>query len=99
MVAVSVLPRLWCAFAVGLLLLPPAPVAAASNLAVQQIGAVSGEIAPAIGSEVTMVPFSPQRDARTAPIILAPGKLFVRRDGEQVAGLRLAGQQRAPAGV
>ena len=90
MVAVSVLPRLWCAFAVGLLL-PPAPVAAASNLAVQQIGAVSGEIAPAIGSEVTMVPFSPQRDARTAPIILAP--LFVRRDGEQVAGLRLRGQR------
>jgi hypothetical protein len=91
MARLSVSPRLgwWWAFVVGLLLLS-APVAPAGTLVVQQIGELSGEVAEAVAADVNIVPFSPAIDARTTPIILAPGKIFVRRDGNQVAGLRPA---------
>jgi hypothetical protein len=54
----------------------------------QQIGEVSSEVADAVGAEVTVVPFSPDIDARTTPIIVAPGEAFVHqgRPG-QVGGL------------
>ena len=44
---------------------------------VQQIGDLSGEVAEAVAAEVTVVPFSPAIDARTTPIIVAPGETFV----------------------
>jgi hypothetical protein len=55
---------------------------------VQQIGELSGEVAEAVGEQVNVVPFSPQIDARTTPIIVAPGEAFVQqgRPG-QVGGL------------
>ena len=55
---------------------------------VQQIGEVSSEVAEAVAAEVTVVPFSPNIDARTTPIIVAPGEAFVHqgRPG-QVGGL------------
>ena len=53
----------------------------------QQIGDLSGVIAEAVASEVTVVPFSPRLDARTTPIILATGKAYIRRGGKRVAGL------------
>jgi hypothetical protein len=90
MVAVSVLPRLRWAVVVWVLLFPSAAVEAANSLVVQQIGDMSGPIAEAVGSEVTVVPLSRDLDPRTMPIVLAPGKIFVRRGSEQVAGLRPA---------
>jgi hypothetical protein len=57
---------------------------------VQQIGELSGPSAAAVAAAVTVVPLSADLDARTTPLILAPGKIFVRRDGKQVAGLRPA---------
>jgi hypothetical protein len=58
---------------------------------VQQIGEVSSEVAEAVAAEVTVVPFSPNIDARTTPIIVAPGEAFVHqgRPG-QVGGLSRA---------
>ena len=55
---------------------------------VQQIGEVSSEVAEAVAAEVDVVPFSPAIDARTTPIIVAPGEAFVLqgRPG-QVGGL------------
>jgi hypothetical protein len=55
---------------------------------VQQIGELSSEVADAVAAEVTVVPFSPAIDARTTPIIVAPGEAFVPqgRPG-QVGGL------------
>jgi hypothetical protein len=85
----SVLPKLRWACAVWLLL-TSAAAAGASSLMVQRIGELSGPSAEAVASKVTVVPLSPDLDARTAPLILAPGKIFVRRGGEQVAGLRPA---------
>ena len=54
----------------------------------QQIGELSGEVAEAVAAEVNVVPFSPAIDARTTPIIVAPGEAFVLqgRPG-QVGGL------------
>ena len=55
---------------------------------VQQIGELSSEVADTVAAEVNVVPFSPAIDARTTPIILAPGEAFVLqgRPG-QVGGL------------
>jgi hypothetical protein len=55
---------------------------------VQQIGELSGEVVEAVAAEVEVVPFSPDIDARTTPIIVAPGEAFVLqgRPG-QVGGL------------
>ena len=55
---------------------------------VQQIGELSGEVAEAVAAEVHVVPFSPKIDARTTPIVVAPGEAFVPpgRPG-QVSGL------------
>jgi hypothetical protein len=53
----------------------------------QQIGELSSELAEAVAAEVTVVPFSPTIDARTTPIIVAPGEMFLTRDGTQVRGL------------
>ena len=55
---------------------------------VQQIGELSSEVAEAVAAEVDVVPFSPKIDARTTPIIVAPGEAFVLqgRPG-QVGGL------------
>ena len=55
---------------------------------VQQIGELASEVADAVAAEVEVVPFSPAIDARTTPIIVAPGQAFVhqRRQG-QVGGL------------
>ena len=55
---------------------------------VQQIGELSREVAEAVAAEVEVVPFSPAIDARTTPIIGAPGEAFVHqgRPG-QVGGL------------
>ena len=57
----------------------------------QQIGELSSEVAEAVAAEVNVVPFSPKIDARTTPIILAPGEAFVLqgRPG-QVGGLSWA---------
>ena len=65
------------------LLLASAPATNADGLVVQQIGELSGEGAEAVAAEVAIVPFSSAIDARSTPILLASGKLFVRRDGEQ----------------
>jgi hypothetical protein len=54
---------------------------------VQQIGELSSEVAEAVAAEVTVVPFSPTIDARTTPIIVSPGEMFLSRDGGQVRGL------------
>jgi hypothetical protein len=53
---------------------------------VQQIGELAGEVADAVAAEVEVVPFSPAIDARTTPIIVAPGEMFLTRDGGQVRG-------------
>lgn len=82
--------RLRWAFVVGLLLLPSATAAGADSLVVQHIGDLSGNIAEAVASEVAMVPFPSDLDARTTPILLAAGKAFVRPDGKRIAGLRPA---------
>jgi len=71
--SVSMLARLGWA-SVGWLLLPAAPVAGASGLAVQQIGDVGGRIAEAVAEEavsagVALVPLSWRLDAHTTPII------------------------------
>jgi hypothetical protein len=92
MVGASEFSRLAWAFLVGLLL-PSA--AAADGLVVQQIGDLSGTIAEAVAEDavdagVTIVPFSPRLDARDTPIILAPDKAFLARNGKRVLGLRPA---------
>jgi hypothetical protein len=70
------------------LLLSPTLAWSADATLVQQIGEVSGEVAEAVTAEVSVVPFSPANDARTTPIILAPGKAFVERGRPgQVGGL------------
>jgi hypothetical protein len=79
----------------SLLLLAWAPAAGASGLVVQQIGEVRGRIAEAVAEEavfagVTIVPFSRHLDARTTPIMLATGKVFLARQGDRVLGLRPA---------
>jgi hypothetical protein len=91
----SVPSRLWWAFVAWSLLLPAAPVAGASGLVVQQIGDGRGRIAQAVAEEavaagLTLVPFSPGLDARATSIILAPGKVFLARNGKRVLGLRPA---------
>jgi hypothetical protein len=78
--SVSVLPRPWWALVAWLLL--PA-VAGADSLVVQQIGDADGRIAEAVAEEavfagVAIVPFARRLDARATPIILAPGKVFLR---------------------
>jgi hypothetical protein len=60
---------------------------------VRQIGDPSESIAgvvaeDAAAADVTAVPFSPRLDARATPIILAPGKAFLARNGKPVPGLR-----------
>jgi hypothetical protein len=90
----SIPSRLRWAF-VAWLLLPSAPVAGASGLVVQQIGDAGGRIADAVAEEAafagaTIVPFSPRLDARSTPIILATGKVFLARNGKRVLGLRPA---------
>jgi hypothetical protein len=58
---------------------------------VQQIGEVSSAVAGAVAAEVNVVPLSPEIDARTTPIIVAPGKGFVLEDRPgEVGGLRPA---------
>jgi hypothetical protein len=58
---------------------------------VQQIGELFGEVAEAVAAEVDVVPFSPEIDARTTPIILAPGEAFLARGRPgQVSGLSRA---------
>ena len=91
----SVWPRLRWALLAWLLLLLSGPVAAANGLVVQHIGDLSGTIAEAIAEDafaagVTIVPFSPRIDARATPIILAPDKAFLARNGKRVLGLRRA---------
>jgi hypothetical protein len=73
------------------LLVSPVLAWGAEAMLVQQIGEVSGEVAEAVAAEVDVVPFSPKIDARTTPIIVAPGKAFVLpgRPG-QVGGLTRA---------
>jgi hypothetical protein len=88
-------PRLRWAFVVGVLLLASTPAATADGLMVQQIGDVGGRIAEAVAEEavaacVTIVPFSPRLDVRATPIILAPGKVFLARNGKRILGLRPA---------
>jgi hypothetical protein len=84
-------------------LLSPTLAWSAEATLVQQIGEVSGEVAEAVAAEVQVVPFSPKIDPRTAPIIVAPGEVFVPqgRPG-QVGGLsgaeRKAIQQAYDAG-
>jgi hypothetical protein len=97
MASISVRPRLGWAFVAWLLLLYSATVAGAQNPVVQQIGEVRGRIAEAVAEEavaagVTVVPFSPRLDARATSIILAPGKVFLARNGKRVLGLRPAEQ-------
>ena len=69
-------------------LLSPTVAWGAEATRVQQIGELSGEVAEAVAAEVNVVPFSPKIDARTTPIIVAPGEAFVHqgRPG-QVGGL------------
>ncbi len=95
MAVVSVWRRLVWALVVGAFLLPSAALAAASGLTVQQIGDVRGRIAEAVAEAavpagVTIVPFSQRLDARTTPLILASGKVFLSRDAKRVLGLRPA---------
>jgi hypothetical protein len=54
---------------------------------VQQIGERSSEVAEAVAAEVEVVPFSPEIDVRATPIIVAPGEMFLTRNGGQVRGL------------
>ena len=58
-------------------LLSPTLAWGAEATLVQQIGELSGEVAEAVAAEVNVVPFSPAIDARTTPIIVAPGEAFV----------------------
>ena len=69
-------------------LLAPTLAWSAEATLVQQIGELSSEVAEAVAAEVNVVPFSPKIDARTTPIIVAPGEAFVHqgRPG-QVGGL------------
>jgi hypothetical protein len=48
---------------------------------VQQIGERSSEVAEAVAAEVEVVPFSPEIDVRATPIIVAPGEMFLTRNG------------------
>ncbi len=75
-------------FVAGSLLLSPTLAFGADATRVQQIGELFGEVAEAVAAEVNVVPFSPDIDARTTPIIVAPGEAFVQqgRPG-QVGGL------------
>ena len=68
------------------------PTIAWSATLVQRIGELSSKTADAVISEVTVVPFSPGIDSRT-PIILAPGKAYIKqRQGrpDRVRGLERA---------
>jgi hypothetical protein len=72
-------------------LLAPALASGAEATLVQQIGELSSEVADAVAAEVEVVPFSPAIDARTTPIILAPGQAFIQQGRpEQVTGLNRA---------
>ena len=78
-------------FAACSLLVAPTLAFGAEVTRVQQIGELSGEVAEAVAAEVDVVAFSPAIDARTTPIILAPGKAFVQQGRRgQVGGLREA---------
>jgi hypothetical protein len=81
--------RFWRLALAGLLLSTPAAAWSEGATVVQRIGEPSGAVALAVGSEVTTVPSSPDIDASTTPILLAPGKAFVGRSG-WVGGLRRA---------
>jgi hypothetical protein len=71
----------------ALLLLSPTLAWGGDVALVQQIGALSGKVPEAVAAEVRVVPFSPAIDARTTPIILAPGKIFLTQDAREVRGL------------
>ena len=74
----------------SLLVLPTLGWGADGTL-VHQIGELSSEVAEAVAAEVTVVPFSPEIDARTTPIIVAPGEIFLARGRPaQVSGLSRA---------
>lgn len=89
-------PRLLWVLAALMLLLLPSPAATARGPGVvQQIGDLGGRISEAVASAavaagVRVVPFSPRRDPRATPIILAPGTAFVKRGGKHVGGLQQA---------
>jgi hypothetical protein len=69
------------------LLASPSLAAGSEATLVQQIGELSSEVAEAVAEQVTVVPFSPEIDARTTPIFVAPGEMFLTRNGGQVRGL------------
>jgi hypothetical protein len=71
----------------GLVLVSPTLAFGAEATLVQQIGELSSDVAEAVAAEVDVVPFSPTINARATPIIVAPGELFLTRDGGQVRGL------------
>ena len=77
-------------FVAWLVLLSPPLAWGQEATLVQQIGELSSEVAEAVAAEVEVVPFSPAIDARTTPIIVATGEMFLTRDGEQVRGLTRA---------
>ncbi|MEN8130328.1 MAG: hypothetical protein ABFS45_09065 [Pseudomonadota bacterium] len=89
----AVLPvRGFARLCVALVLLA-SPILAWSATLVQHIGDLSGKAAEAVVSTVTVMPFSPSIDPRTTPIILSPGKAFLKQGrGErtQVDGLTSA---------
>jgi len=75
-------------FVAWLVLLSPTLAWGQEVTLVQQIGELSSEVADAVAAEVGVVPFSPAIDARTTPIIVAPGEAFVLRGRPgQVGGL------------
>jgi hypothetical protein len=81
-------------FVVLSVLLSPVLAFGADATLVQQIGDLSSEVADAVAEEVSVVPVSSDIDARTTPIIVAPGKAFVVRGRPgQVAGLSGAERQ------
>jgi hypothetical protein len=61
-------------FVVWSVLLSPVLAFGADATLVQQIGDLSSEVADAVAEEVGVVPVSPDIDARTTPIIVAPEK-------------------------
>jgi len=74
-------------FAAWSVLVSPTLASGTEATLVQQIGEVSSEVADAVAAEVTVVPFSPEIDARTTPIIVAPGEMSLTRAGGRVRGL------------
>jgi hypothetical protein len=88
---VSRVPGLVRSLVAWSLLLSPTLASGAEPTLVQRIGEVSGAVAEAVAAEVEVVPLSPEIDARTTPIIVAPRKSFVLEDRPgQVGGLRPA---------